>query len=171
MEHTSRILHQGVLLGVRFGSIFSDRFIPDEPEDGDPILLICRYCREVWMEHTSRILHQGVLLGVRFGSIFSDRSIVCRRHVRHMLDRVDINHLNIVSMMPRMRVQGCILRELLIIAVLDSLLVEVLLLWIGLLMIFTVTTRIVVLLVFHWMKLLGKLGYHPLFLLGVSSYE
>uniref|UniRef100_A0A0E0RH08 CCHC-type domain-containing protein n=1 Tax=Oryza rufipogon TaxID=4529 RepID=A0A0E0RH08_ORYRU len=42
--------------------------------------------------------------------------------------------------------------EVIIIVVLDILLTEVLLLWIGLLMIFTVTIGIVVLLVFRWMK-------------------
>uniref|UniRef100_A0A0D3HU84 Uncharacterized protein n=1 Tax=Oryza barthii TaxID=65489 RepID=A0A0D3HU84_9ORYZ len=42
--------------------------------------------------------------------------------------------------------------EVIIIVVLDILLAEVLLLWIGLLMLFTVTIGIVVLLVFHWMK-------------------
>uniref|UniRef100_A0A0E0R7G5 CCHC-type domain-containing protein n=1 Tax=Oryza rufipogon TaxID=4529 RepID=A0A0E0R7G5_ORYRU len=47
---------------------------------------------------------------------------------------------------------ACILMEVIIIAVLDNLLAEVLLLWIGLLMIFTMTIAIVVLLVFRWTK-------------------
>jgi hypothetical protein len=70
-----------------------------------------------------------------------------------MTDRVDVHHLNIMSMMPRMRVPGCVLMEVIIIAVHDNLLVEVLLLWTELLlMMFTVTTGIAVLLVFRWMK-------------------
>uniref|UniRef100_A0A0E0KGD1 CCHC-type domain-containing protein n=1 Tax=Oryza punctata TaxID=4537 RepID=A0A0E0KGD1_ORYPU len=81
-----------------------------------------------------------------------EESIVCHHHVRHMLDRVDVNHLNVVSMMLRMRVRGCILTELLIIAVFNNLLAQVLLFWTRLLMIFTMTTGIIMLLVFHWMK-------------------
>uniref|UniRef100_A0A0E0AID5 Uncharacterized protein n=1 Tax=Oryza glumipatula TaxID=40148 RepID=A0A0E0AID5_9ORYZ len=69
-----------------------------------------------------------------------------------MLDRVGVHHRNIVNMMTRMRVWGCVLMEVIIIVVHDNLLAEVLLLWTGLLMIFTVITAIVVLLVFHWMK-------------------
>uniref|UniRef100_A0A0E0Q6X8 Uncharacterized protein n=1 Tax=Oryza rufipogon TaxID=4529 RepID=A0A0E0Q6X8_ORYRU len=79
-------------------------------------------------------------------------SIVCHRHVRYMLDRVGVHHRNIVNMMTRMRVWGCVLIEVIIIVVHDNLLAEVLLLWTGLLMIFTVIIGIVVLLVFHWMK-------------------
>uniref|UniRef100_A0A0D9VWC4 CCHC-type domain-containing protein n=1 Tax=Leersia perrieri TaxID=77586 RepID=A0A0D9VWC4_9ORYZ len=81
--------------------------------------------------------------------------IVCRLHVGHMLDMIDADghHLNLVSMMPRMRAQDCTLMGVYIIVAAHTLLVEVLLTWRGLLMMY--------IMIIGFVELLGSVSFKP----------
>uniref|UniRef100_A0A0D3FS96 Uncharacterized protein n=1 Tax=Oryza barthii TaxID=65489 RepID=A0A0D3FS96_9ORYZ len=85
--------------------------------------------------------------------VVSERGFLCEwvvthYDIMHMLDTVSVHHLNIMGMIRRMRVWGSILMEMIIIAILNNLSAKVPLLWTRFVM-FTVTTGIIMLLVFH----------------------